>query len=835
MTTSILSSIIKPDKESKKTLESIDTTLQKIYKLEFDKDKRDQKDKKEQRQAEKRKEKEKNVLEDILKELRKEKTEKKETLIDKLKKGFMSMIGSIFGKEGPLAKAITGVVSGLSDFAKLLKPGGVLLSGLGKFAKLFAAGGPLLKALGTIGAPVAAVAGAAAAPVIIAGAAGKIAEEVRRNQLGGGEAGNAGLKLDEERRKITTKYFDKRGRQIKEYSPEDKARIDEIDKLTKELIEAKKEKEKAIKSLTTTIGSGRSAERKIDDADKERIEKEYNQKVQNILNQNKKQKGGHINVPGTGSGDRIPMMLPPGSFVMNRNASTMLQNGGLVPTLLEPGEKVFGPGQYGPMHELMNTMIPRFQKGGTVGQQESGSARGNTVPAPTPKSLEPAVQAAKSTQNSTGTSAILKAAENSIGLMKGEGEQCSNSTRSVLEAAGHPAAGKTTKKGDLDPEGLKYSAPSFAASFAGSDMGTVKRSISALTPGDIMLWKDTYGNYVPGAITHVGIAGPGNSQFDHNKSRGWHKRDRSALANKFAYGITLNGTAAGGGDNLNSDVASGTSQPVSFLQSLLGQVSGMGQVGEALGSFLGQVNSALGENSWLLSAIFGGGMGMAPAMAASENSGGGGTGGATPSYNGPNQVSKEVMKDALLKAGFDSSKIPTMIAVGMAESSGNSKAHNTNRATGDNSYGLWQINMIDKLGPERRKEFGISSNDALFDPYVNAKAAKKIYDSQGINAWGAYTNGSYKQYLQQGGIVNMSPSTSGNTSRFKQAQEEFAQMIAEKSGSPIVIMNNNGGGGGGTSVIPAPSVQQTPPNLPDGPSTVQAAEYFYRLNMGSVF
>lgn len=61
-------------------------------------------------------------------------------------------------------------------------------------------------------------------------------------------------------------------------------------------------------------------------------------------------------------------------------------------------------------------------------------------------------------------------------------------------------------------------------------------------------------------------------------------------------------------------------------------------------------------------------------------------------------------------------------AVGWVESKGDATAHNTNAATGDDSYGYWQINMLGAMGPERRKQFGISSNDQLFDPQTNARA-----------------------------------------------------------------------------------------------------------------
>jgi hypothetical protein len=112
-------------------------------------------------------------------------------------------------------------------------------------------------------------------------------------------------------------------------------------------------------------------------------------------------------------------------------------------------------------------------------------------------------------------------------------------------------------------------------------------------------------------------------------------------------------------------------------------------------------------------------------------------------------LSTQQIAQGLRNAGFAEDVIPTMTAVTMAESGGNPYAHNPNAGTGDNSYGLLQINMLGGMGPERRKWFGLNNDDQLFDPATNFKAAKQIYDTQGIGAWGAYTNGSYKKYLGQ--------------------------------------------------------------------------------------
>ncbi|WNL51127.1 endolysin [Synechococcus phage S-CREM2] len=210
-------------------------------------------------------------------------------------------------------------------------------------------------------------------------------------------------------------------------------------------------------------------------------------------------------------------------------------------------------------------------------KRESGSARGGAVPAlkvptqpmgvaetsapqqtqtqPTQGQEKPEGQQAqgeeKPKEQQTGVKAIVAAAEKGAQMQLGKGVnmQCANTTRQVLRMAGHPDAGKTTKKGDLDAEGLKYSAPTFAASFAGTDMGTIKKSTSQLAPGDVVLWKNTFssmGGDKPGAITHVGIKGEGNDVYDHGMGPGWRKRAMWD-GGKFAYGVTLSGNGGAAG------------------------------------------------------------------------------------------------------------------------------------------------------------------------------------------------------------------------------------------------------------------------------------------------
>ena len=209
-----------------------------------------------------------------------------------------------------------------------------------------------------------------------------------------------------------------------------------------------------------------------------------------------KQTGGVIKVPGYGDGDKVPMLLPPDSFVLNKKASKHFQ---------------------------------RRVKGGQVG--DSGYSKGSASPG----------SVASVPGGNVG--ALIKAAEGASAkrLGKGKDYQCANTTRAVLRAAGHPSANKVTKKGDLDSAGMQWVNPHTAAGFAGTDMGPYTRHMSALKPGMIVLWKNTFsamGGDKPGAITHVGIKGKGNDVYHHSPSTGFRKAPMFD-GGKFAFGIKL--------------------------------------------------------------------------------------------------------------------------------------------------------------------------------------------------------------------------------------------------------------------------------------------------------
>jgi hypothetical protein len=81
-------------------------------------------------------------------------------------------------------------------------------------------------------------------------------------------------------------------------------------------------------------------------------------------------------------------------------------------------------------------------------------------------------------------------------------------------------------------------------------------------------------------------------------------------------------------------------------------------------------------------------------------------------------------------AGFSRDEAVIATAIAFAESGGNPRAHNDDETTGDDSFGLWQINMLGKLGPDRRQRLGLSRNEELFDPPTNARAARLVFLDQ---------------------------------------------------------------------------------------------------------
>lgn len=98
---------------------------------------------------------------------------------------------------------------------------------------------------------------------------------------------------------------------------------------------------------------------------------------------------------------------------------------------------------------------------------------------------------------------------------------------------------------------------------------------------------------------------------------------------------------------------------------------------------------------------------------------------------GKNPKNPTEIKSILAGAGFTGQALEDALKIAQGESGYNPFAANFNKGTGDESYGLFQINMLDKLGPGRRQWFGIKDNAELYDVHKNAKAAYSIFKAKG--------------------------------------------------------------------------------------------------------
>lgn len=105
-------------------------------------------------------------------------------------------------------------------------------------------------------------------------------------------------------------------------------------------------------------------------------------------------------------------------------------------------------------------------------------------------------------------------------------------------------------------------------------------------------------------------------------------------------------------------------------------------------------------------------------------------------YENATSLSDHELLDLLKITGFRGDSLVTAWAVAKAESNGRPFAFNGNADTGDSSYGVFQINMIGTLGPDRRQKFDLDVNAELFNPVKNAEIAFRM--TQGGKDWSAW-------------------------------------------------------------------------------------------------
>lgn len=119
-------------------------------------------------------------------------------------------------------------------------------------------------------------------------------------------------------------------------------------------------------------------------------------------------------------------------------------------------------------------------------------------------------------------------------------------------------------------------------------------------------------------------------------------------------------------------------------------------------------------------------------------------------YRNSDRLTKTQLVEVLHAVGFEGKALREAWAIVMKESHGDPLSHNGNRETGDNSYGLFQVNMIGSLGEDRRDKFSLDYNAELLDPVVNAQVAYHMSNGgEDWSAWKGVNNKVVKTWLKQ--------------------------------------------------------------------------------------
>jgi len=102
-------------------------------------------------------------------------------------------------------------------------------------------------------------------------------------------------------------------------------------------------------------------------------------------------------------------------------------------------------------------------------------------------------------------------------------------------------------------------------------------------------------------------------------------------------------------------------------------------------------------------------------------------------YDRKTQLSEKELDSILRQAGFSGSGLKMAKNIAFLESTNRPMSLNKS----SNCYGLFQINMTGSMGPDRRKKYGLKSNEDLYNPLISAQIAYQM--SNGGKNWSAWS------------------------------------------------------------------------------------------------
>ena len=558
---------------------------------------------------------------------------------------------------------------------------------------------------------------------------------------------------------------------------------------------------------------------------------------------------------------------------------------GGIPVMLEPGEDVYAPGQWGAPEVLMNSLMPRFQRGGEVDakQPKNPDAKAETTGAKI-SSPDKAVPGGRLSfiGDGSGISGVLNMYDGANNLVASVGAVSGQN-----RTAGATQEQRRQVSGTMNPipDG-NYPLSGFQMHPGSTQLGDWSAYIGGPggaigNRGGMMIHTDLGHNGTAGCIGTE--TGPGRgTKKDRQFSNMYQKVQPSSV--EVALVSRTDGKVSGvqGGDD-NSDPGS-SSAPVNTgnpLMGLLGNITmestkaiglpGLGQYMNVLGEVIAEELGALGGF------LFGGGLAnnlMNPAKADDTQdkntpTGTGNAGAGAVSISDPNaKALLNAIADAegtskypnngyqtqFTGTQFKGNKHPRQIRSGGGYSSDAAGRYQFLSTT-------WDGLGMDDMSPEnqdrgalklvRGRGVDLSDGLSLSEIYRIGGEWASVEGGPQMKPGGSYggqAKFSAKEFLkmyenyggtvqqkQTGGMVNLAGKPAAHMRRFAEAQE-LMEAIAGAGSQPIIIMNGAGGGGGdeggGTTVMPIDG-GPAPPNLPDGPNVVALLELQNRLALGA--
>jgi hypothetical protein len=119
-------------------------------------------------------------------------------------------------------------------------------------------------------------------------------------------------------------------------------------------------------------------------------------------------------------------------------------------------------------------------------------------------------------------------------------------------------------------------------------------------------------------------------------------------------------------------------------------------------------------------------------------------------YENAHSLTDSQLVELLKAVGFKGQGLRTAWAVAKAESNGRPFAFNGNTKTGDSSYGIFQINMLGALGPDRTKKYDLDLYAELFSPVTNAQIVYRMTKGgTDWSSWSSYNKGAINKWLNK--------------------------------------------------------------------------------------